>query len=232
MHAQSGESVLIQPRVLTPEEFLTGDTSSSASRSSLPGSSGGRYSAVQDSLYKQALRINVSSLVRFSNDIRSLSAALVTARELTRRPSQWENIARNLAIPANILAPTAAEVTQYRINIANSMYVPGVLMFPMGTGNFQIGLDQIGKMFGLVEDVSPRIRYAVDETTEISIVIYSTQAIAIATIFRGIQVPGAYEVTWNGRDDNGRPAMRGDYVAEVRLGFERLLRKRIVWPPE
>jgi len=228
----SGGTVLLQPRVLTPEEYLTGDTSRSTGRSSMPGEVSTRYSRVQDSLYKRALSLNVSSSVRFSYDIRSLSAAMTAANELTRRPTQWENIARNMAIPDNILAPTAAEITQYKINIANSMRVPGVLMYPMGTGNFQAKLGDIGKLLGMVEDVSPRIRYVVDETIEISVVIYSTQAIAIATIFRGIQVPGAYEITWNGRDDSGKPAPRGDYVAEVRLGFERLMRKRILWPPE
>ncbi len=72
---------------------------------------------------------------------------------------------------------------------------------------------------------------AVDQTIEVTVVIYSSSAVRIATLYNGIQPPGAYEVVWNGLTDNNTPAPKGDYVAEVQLGDQRVSRKRIVWPP-
>jgi len=230
--AQNGNgSVVMQPRVLSPAEYLTGDTSRVDGRTLIPGAVTGTYSPMQDSLYKQALAIRMSARSRFIIDTRAMSDVLATAEALERRPSDWERLNANMAIPPELLVPTAQERTQYEVNIARSMYVPGVLLFPMGTGNLQVGLGDIAKIFGLVEDVSPRIRYVVDETTEVTIVIYSASAVAIARIFNGIQAPGAYEIVWNGRTDENREVATGDYVAEVRLGNLKIMRKRIAWPP-
>jgi flagellar hook assembly protein FlgD len=52
-------------------------------------------------------------------------------------------------------------------------------------------------------------------------------AVIIATMFDGIQSPGDFTYTWNGRDDSGRLLPVGDYVGEVRIGKEKLIRKRI-----
>jgi hypothetical protein len=145
-------------------------------------------------------------------------------------PSPWENIQRNLDIPAQMLAPSPQEVLQYRLAIANSQKVPGVLLFPMGTGNFSATFGDIARVFGLAEDVSPSIAYRVDETMEVSIVIYSASAIVVRQMFRGVQSVGAYRVEWDGKNDVGRIVPNGDYVAEVRLGTARIVRKRIIVP--
>ena len=99
----------------------------------------------------------------------------------------------------------------------------------MGTGNAMINLGDIARVFGFGEDVSPIIRYVVDETIEVEIVVYSTQAMVIKTVFSGIQAPGTYTITWDGREQSGKTATTGEYIAEVRLGGERLMRKRITW---
>ena len=51
----------------------------------------------------------------------------------------------------------------------------------------------------------------------------------VATLFKGNQEPGTYTITWNGRSQDGKPVMPGEYIAEVRLGSERIMRKRISW---
>lgn len=229
--SQSRESVVVQPRVLSPKEYLLQDTSKSDGRYNLPGEVSTTYLPEQDSAFARELAARASSHARFLYHTHQISELLRVSEALTRPPTLWETINRMMDIPAEMLAPSPQEVTQYQLNIARSQYVPGVLMFPMGQGNLQVGLSDIAKVFGMVEDVSPNIRYALDQTTEVTVVIYSASAVRVATLFNGIQAPGAYEVVWNGLTDNNTPAPKGDYVAEVQLGDQRVSRKRIVWPP-
>ncbi len=228
--AQDGEgSVVLQPRVLSPAEFLAADSLGDNGRIAIPGQVRTRSSAEQDSMYAAALALRIPASIRFATSLMETSTALRYNAELQRPRSIWEQINNTMNIPAKILQPSPQEKAQYQLTIANAMYVPGVLLYPMGTGNMQINLGDIAKVFGFGEDVSPVIRYVVDETIEVEIVIYSTQAINIKTVFKGIQAPGAYTITWDGRDQKGRPSLAGEYIAEVRLGGERLMRKRISW---
>jgi len=129
-------------------------------------------------------------------------------------------------IPREFFIPTGNEVVQHEINRQMSMYIPGINnLSPYGA---KISFADIGSMFGLTEDVSPVITYRLDYYVEVEVVIYSIRAVVIATLFEGKQPPGPYKITWNGRDDNGRKMPRGDYIGEVRIGKERLIRKRIV----
>jgi len=226
-------SVLIKPRVVTPTQFVEGDTvrSDSARNNYVPGEGSESYSRQQDSSFRAAMQLGVSGSVRFMHSARSLLTAM-QMQAATRPVSPWEAANSNLNIPNSIYAPSAQEITAYRANIAASQYVPGVLQWPMGSGNIQVSFGAIAKFFGLAEDVSPDISYVVDMPSDVEIVVYSPTAKVIATVFRGSQGPGKYKVTWNGRDESGKPVLRGDYIAEVRLGRERLQRKRIYWPPE
>ena len=64
----------------------------------------------------------------------------------------------------------------------------------------------------------------------VEVVVYSPQARVIAVLLKMHQPTGKYQITWNGRDEKGRRMPTGDYVAEVRLGDERFVRKRIQIP--
>jgi hypothetical protein len=225
----SAQDGAMQPRALSPAEFLTTPSMDDDGRIALPGQVRMRSSAEQDSAYRSALAIQISASQRFAASLAESSTFLRVQAELTRRPSIWEQINAMMNIPAEILQPSAQERTQYQLTIANAMYVPGVLLYPMGTGNAMINFGDIAKVFGIGEDVSPEIRYVVDETIEVEIVIYSTQALIVSTPFRGIQAPGAYTLTWDGKDQRGRTTPSGEYIAEVRLGGERIMRKRISW---
>jgi len=219
----------IQPRILTPAEFLMADSTYDDSRVAIPGEIRTRSTAEQDSAYSTAMALRIPAARRFAASLQETSSFLRYRAELERRPSIWEQIRSTMDIPSSILQPTPQERTQYQLTIANAMYVPGVLLTPMGTGNAMVSFGDIAKLFGIAEDVSPVIRYVVDETIEVDIVVYSTQAIAVSQPFRGIQAPGAYTLTWDGRDANGKTVVDGEYVAEVRLGNKRIMRKRITW---
>jgi hypothetical protein len=221
------EPLVTQPRRISPAQYVQGDTVRPTDRWAVPGDGIYPYTLEQDSAFVRAMRTPVSAAQRFADAARLLSDMLRYSRAVQREPSPWELAMKTMDIPAAIYAPLEREVVQHQVNIARSMYVPGVLLTPMGTGNAQIGLNAIGRFFGLVEDVSPTIRYAVDEPATVEIVIYSTQARVIATVYTGQQSRGTYEITWNGKDDAGRPAPNGDYVAEVRIGSYRIVRKRI-----
>jgi len=227
--AQPKSSVVIQPRVMAPGEFIAADSSDFDARTGIPGQVRAPSTDEQDSAYRQAMQLQLSASTRFTIALREASA-LLRVLSTTKRPSTiWDQINETMNIPASVLAPKPQELTQYQLTIANAMYVPGVLLFPMGTGNMQVSFSHIAKVFGLGEDVSPDIRYVVDEQVYVEIVIYSAQAMIVSTIYSGVQPPGVYTVTWNGTSQDGHTVTDGEYIAEVRLGTQRVMRKRITW---
>lgn len=225
---QQPTSVLQQPRPISPAEFMTADTSQ-ATRPGVPGQVQAPSSREQDSIYRRAMELQITAPARFSMAARETSALLLLMSRENARRTIWDQIDATMNIPASIFKPRDQEVTQYQLTIANAMYVPGVLLRPMGTGNVQVNFSDIAKVFGIGEDVSPVIRYVVDDFLYVEIVIYSTQAMIVATLFSGQQEPGTYTITWNGRAQDGKPVPTGEYIAEVRLGRERIMRKRITW---
>lgn len=199
-----------------------------ADRATTPGEGLYYFSPEQDSAFVRELRTPITAAQRFAQATRMLSEVVIANKVFKREPTPWELAMQTMDIPSAFYIPSAREVVQRQIGVANSMNVPGVLLWPMGSGNMQIGLNQIAQFFGLAEDVSPEIRYSVDSPANVEIVVYSTQARVIATLFNGPQSRGTYEIMWNGRDEGGRQMINGDYVAEVRIGQDRIVRKRIV----
>ena len=227
-YSQQPRSAVMQPRVLHPAEYLYSDSARAREQDAIIT----MMQSTQDSAFEAARRMDITAAARFAATTRMLQQAWEAMTAVRREPTPWELIAATMNIPTQMYTPSPQEVAQRQIMIANSQYVPGVLLRPMGTGNVQVRMNDMYRMIGLTEDVSPRIVYSVDEPSMIEIVIYSTQAKVVATIFRGMQPAGRYEITWNGVDDGGNAVANGDYVAEVRLGNERMQRKRITWPAE
>lgn len=221
----------MNPRVRTPAEYIAYD-STRVDTSEFPGAITTKYtSPEQDSAFARALRLRISSSARFAESVRAANAQIRMAL-IQRETTPWDVAMRNMDVPKEFLTPDPREVTQYALNIQRSMHVPGVLLWPMGTGDMQVPLSEIAAFFGISEDVSPVLRYSIAEHSEVLVLIYSPAAILVNTLFSGIQPPGSYQITWNGRDDNGTTVSRGDYIAEIRLSNERILRKRILWPPK
>jgi hypothetical protein len=204
------------------KESVTDSTSNNATV--LPGSDR-NFSPEQDSAYFQALRTNlpintiISKNLQFSDELWRLQRDVATG-------TPWQLALENIKnVPPEFYNPSPVEVVNRQIAIENSFYIPFVKTLPR-YGTFS--MEAIGKLLGLTEDISSNISYTLDYTTEIEVVVYSISSAVVSTMFRGRQVPGSYSLRWNGRDDLGKPMPPGDYIAEVRVGKEKYIRKRIV----
>lgn len=188
------------------------------------------FSREQEQNYVRALRLQLPPSARFRAEARLLAAEWqLYAEGRLRLP--LAAMSSNLDIPEEFYVPTSQERYLHNYNIAMSQYVPN-LSPPKSAGSagVSMSLSSIGKLLGLVEDVSPTISYALDYPVAVEAVVYSTQAKVVAVMFRGQQPPGRYALTWNGRDDQGKPMPKGDYIAEVRIGNDFVVRKRMQIP--
>jgi hypothetical protein len=219
--------VILKDNNFTPLQILKGDTikidTVKTKLDAMPGAFGRPTSMFQDSNYTRALRLRIPLSTRLNNDLRMFSQYLPT---VAKKPySPYERIRENLDIPPEYFKPSAREMFQHEYNLQQaSTYNNTTLYNPNG---LKIPFSMIGSFLGLVEDVSPVMKYTLEYRTRVQVVVYSMNAVIIATMFDGIQSPGDFTYTWNGRDDSGRLLPVGDYVGEVRIGKEKLIRKRI-----
>ncbi len=193
----------------------------------LPGEIYFKTTSEQDSAYFRALRTRIPSSTRFSLDLKRFESDIRLMGEVSKGTPM--DIARkNLDLPSEYFIPSPNEFVLYELNQKLSTNVPYIRTSqPFG---FKANLSDIGKLLGLVEDVSPVLSYDLDTYTEVEVVIYSVQARVVATIFSGNQLPGKYTFTWNVRDDAGRLMPPGDYIGEIRIGRNKFIRKRIYIP--
>jgi hypothetical protein len=244
LHAQSGKNrtqsgkndstktILLRPK-LTPLETITGDSLSddNSSKVEIIERTGGNqypFTPEQDTAYYRALRLHTPTNTLAQHHAR-LFSGIWSEMHLRSQKTPWDIARQNLEIPADYYKPSSQDRALYAYNIAKSQEIPTGLGRTPGTG-LQIPLSDIYAFFGLTEDVSPVINYVVEFPMNVEVVVYSPQARVIAVIIKGKQNPGNYRVTWNGRDEKGRKMPSGDYVAEVRLGNEQFVRKRIQIP--
>lgn len=232
--------LLEKPKEFTPQQILTADTTSAPVQDStaLGTTPPGEYpfTPVQDRAFYEALRIEVSPRTRFQFEARQFSLAWMAMQEARRQASPQEAaVAAMNSIDPRAFIPTAKEQTFYNYGIAQSFTIPGVFdpfqryggLPGVGGSGISIPLSLIGSLLGLTEDVSPTIRYTVEQPAEVEIVIYSIQAIAIARVLKAEQNAGGYAITWNLKNEQGLTVPRGDYIAEVRIGTGGFVRKRI-----
>ncbi|MFM8840359.1 MAG: FlgD immunoglobulin-like domain containing protein [bacterium] len=224
-------TIIKKPRKLTPLQTITGDSVTRDTipqqESLIPGSINS-FTAEQDSAYYRMLRLGIAP-----GTLAQLHAKIISLGIARQREQEQENpfaiALRNLDLPPEYYQPQPQELVQREEMIARSQAIPTGR--PGGPrGGISIGLNEIATYLGLAEDVSPVITYTVEFAMPIKVVVYSTAAREVALMFQGEQTAGTYRLTWNGRDDKGRPMPSGDYVAEVRLGNDRFIRKRITIP--
>ncbi len=229
LHAQTsdGSADSTEMRRVNPDSTGTGmfrDTSEQGTMAVVP------YSREQEQNYLRALRMQLPPSARFRAEARLYANdwQLYTER---RARSPMSAFYSNLDIPEEFYIPSEQERFLHADNIARSQYVShlGPPKSPGAVG-FSMPLSTIGKLLGLIEDVSPTITYMVEYPVAVEAVVYSTQAKVVAVMFRGQQLPGKYALTWNGRDDQGKPLPKGDYIAEVRIGQDAIVRKRMQIP--
>jgi hypothetical protein len=225
----TSKTIITLPKYYPPEKIITGDTLDTRTvRDSiiLPGAGGNRFTPYQDSAYVRALRMGIPAIPRLKYDVSQFYGPWLEEQEAYDN-SPYKIAERNLQLPDEVYQPTPEQVTSHQYNIERSLYVPYVNTYPrFGRFNMQA----IGNALGVIEDVTPTLRYEVEYSMPVEVVIYSSQAVIVATIFKAAQPPGRYQITWNGRDDKNRELPTGDYIGEVRLGNERTIRKRIEKP--
>ncbi|OGU61669.1 MAG: hypothetical protein A2X64_01485 [Ignavibacteria bacterium GWF2_33_9] len=186
-----------------------------------------KYYDYQDSLYKKFLSLNVTSRTLFNFNLSLTEDAWNNILNNTSELPYQSALSSLNAVPSVAFIPTGVEMMNYQANLDAASYIPFVNKPNYGV---RVPLRDIGVFLGLVEDTSPEIVYSLDGSNEVEIVIYSIQAKVIATLYKAIQRPGKFKITWNFRDDNGRLMPSGDYIAEVRIGNSKFIRKRIVIP--
>lgn len=224
-------TIIKKPRKLTPLQTITGDTlrkdSVTVNESLIPGSRN-TFTPEQDSAYYRMLRLGMAP-----GTLAQMHAKIISMGFANMREQEQENpftiALRNLDLPSEYYQPRSEDIVQREEMIARSQAIPTGRPGGM-RGGVSIGLNEIATFLGLAEDVSPVITYVVEFTMQVKVIVYSTAAREVAMMFQGLQNAGTYKLTWNGRDDKGRPMPSGDYVAEVRLGNDRFVRKRITIP--
>ncbi len=136
-------------------------------------------------------------------------------------------------LPPGTYDPGGQQIVQHQLALLSAEELPNNIGGPRATRTltgFQLPLSTLGKALGFTKDVSPTLRYFVRYRTEVEIVIYSPQAKVIARLMKQNQDIGGYQRTWNGRNDRGQRMPAGDYIGEVRIGRETIIRKHIQLP--
>lgn len=194
----------------------------------MPGGRPEEYSSNQDSAYIRELELKLPVASRLNIDLAKTEDQWQVYKKVLEG-TPWHAAVQNIeSIPPEFFKPEGRDFVSHEMNIRRALYVPGIN--PHYNSGMQMSVGSVLTFLGLKEDVSPKIRYDLDFAAEVEIVIYSVTATVVATIYKGIQPAGSYKVTWNLRNDEGRRLPAGDYIAEVRIGKNRYVRKRIVIP--
>jgi hypothetical protein len=62
------------------------------------------------------------------------------------------------------------------------------------------------------------MRYDLPQTARVQIRVYNTLGQEVTTLIDGMQPAGAYQVTWNGKDQNGADVASSLYIYQIRAG--------------
>lgn len=186
-----------------------------------------RFTPFQDTVYSRALQaksLNIPPEAIFYADMKFLEAEILRYKKIYGASAE-EIIRKNIEFPPEYFLPSPVEQTLYQYNLMQSQFVPFVRTYnPFGP---KIPLSTIGALLGLSEDVSPVLYYTLDKEENVKIAIYSERALVVRILYEGRQSAGNYQILWDGKDNEGRRMLRGDYIGEVRIGENKYVRKRI-----
>lgn len=73
-----------------------------------------------------------------------------------------------------------------------------------------------------------RLAYSIPRECGVEIRIVATDGRTVRTLYNGWQTAGPHQVSWDGRDQTGRPLGQGLYWARIRAGSESLSQKIVV----
>ncbi len=183
------------------------------------------YSPEQDKAFYEALnevrRLRIPPALLFQQSLQRVSPKYIEILEEHAKDYAW------LDIPKFWLIPTFREQFEREYNRTQATFIPGISTGRNGGGiTATFSWQQLLADVGLIPDLSPKISYTVEQTAEVSVSVYSIQAIAVANIFKSIQIPGSYTV-WCTHDRKGKRVPRGYYAAEAQIGNITTVRKQI-----
>lgn len=219
------ETILKFQAPKSPLENMQQSNSEDDDNQKLP-SSRETFTPEQDSAFYSAMRISLPLRTLINNNLKYSDDIWNFERSISEG-TPWQIALENLrSIPPEFYRADPVEVIHRQYAIEQSMYVPFINTYPRY--GMKMSLESIGKFFGIIEDYSTEIKYSLDYIAEVEVVVYSISSVVVATLFNGRQIPGSYKLSWNGRDDFGKLMPPGDYIAEVRIGREKYIRKRII----
>jgi len=202
------------------------DASLNEDGSNLPGNAGHKFLPAQDSAYYFALQVRIPTSVRLMNDLKLFANEWNILNKIAAL-TPWQAAMQNLELPSSFFLASDIEKVQRHTMIAESFHIPGMTTY---NPNPVVSIQTVLQAIGLAEDLSPNLAFDLDYADEVEIVIYSIQAKVIATVFKGKRPAGHHKFRWNVRNDDGRLQPSGDYIAEIRIGKTRFVRKRIYIP--
>jgi hypothetical protein len=75
---------------------------------------------------------------------------------------------------------------------------------------------------------STNIQYALSQSGQISLVIYNLLGQKVRSLVNSFVSAGYYEVTWDGRDENGQSVQSGVYIFRLQTGTTALVKKMML----
>lgn len=139
---------------------------------------------------------------------------------------------RNLTFnPKDILADPR-DVSRRNEDIYRSLYgwdsKRPITLYPF---TLSISMGSIGRFLGVIEDVTPRIKYMINKQSKVSVKIYDHTSILIRNLVDANQNTGSYSFDWDMKNDKGVKVLMGDYVVEIIIdGKPYKMNKRIEVP--
>lgn len=182
------------------------------------GGSSGQYQGTPDTTAMQRLRETIrrdSALVRAYLDSIANTPLARMRRNLAMNPREWMT--------------SDADRRRRDDEIKNSQSWDDIHQNIPRAG-ISVPLQAIGRALGIIEDVTPRIKYTLTRTDSITVKVYDLTAGIVRVIVNGVQSPGVYDFDWDMADNRGRRVAAGDYIAEVVVNRRLVLRKRIEVP--
>ncbi|MDO9391037.1 MAG: Ig-like domain-containing protein, partial [bacterium] len=71
-------------------------------------------------------------------------------------------------------------------------------------------------------------KYQLPQVTNVNLTVYNVAGQVVKTLVEGTQGQGAYHVSWDGRDEDGRAAMSGVYFYRLNAAGKNILRKLVL----
>lgn len=189
-----------------------------------------KFTPEQDSTFQQKL-FDSSKTTLFQKDFTySIDELSELVDSLNNTPQAI--MKRNLTFNPNDLKPDARDMMRRQEDIRRSLYgwddKRPQAFYPL---QISISMGSIGRFFGVIEDVTPRIKYILTKKSFVSVKVYDHTAKLVRTLVNSYQTAGSYSFDWNLKDDNNKKVAIGDYIAEIIIdGQPYKMNKRIEVP--